>query len=826
MAYQIRFENKPDATGPARQIVVTDTLDPNLDLDTFQLSEITFANQAITVPPGLDHYEMTVPIAANGTNIPVDVQTALDRGTRQLTLTLRAIDPSTGWIPEDPTVGLLYPDDATGRGQGSISYSAAPLAGVPSATAINNRASIVFDYNDPIATPLAHNTLDAGPPTSHVLPLPTTQTGGTFTVQWAGQDEAGGSGIASYDVYVSVDGGPYILLIGDTTDTSTTVVGQPGHTYAFYSVATDNVGHVEPMPSPPQSTTLTGSAPTSSVGHLPTFTPTTNFAVSWSGTPGTGASNIASYDIFVSIDDGSFTPFVTGTTQTSANFTGTFGHSYGFISVATDNLGNRQVGPVSAQAITRLVAPPTSSVSPLPAVTPTPSFTVNWSGTPGAGAASIASYDVYVSTDGGAFTRFVVGSTQTAATFTGAFGHTYSFYSIATDDVGNVEAAPSVPDATTTVPSANRPPVLDDIADQSVNEGDGLQFTASATDPDAGDVLTFSLDPGAPAGARIDPATGAFTWTPPNGPATVSITVRVSDNGTPNLSDTRTFTVSVRNVPPRVTAPVGGTIIQGSSFTAAGFFADPGADTWTATVNYGDGTGDQPLALNADKTFTLSHSYAAAGTFTVTTTVTDKDGGRGSGTTVVTVQPPLAIVSITVNDGSAQRSNIEQLSIRFNEDADLQRLIDDGTIGSAVQLFGVGQVVISSSRFRYDASTFTLVIDLTTDGFGGSQATLLADGRYELRLNAGLISAKGLTTNHLVDDDGTDDGVRRNSFHRLRGDFNGDAQVDLADRDLFYAHYGSRKGQAAYDYAFDLDGDGVIGLADYMLWTKLLGRTV
>jgi hypothetical protein len=356
VAYEVRFENKPDATGPARQIVVTDTLDPNLDLDTFQLSEITFANQAITVPPGLDHYETTVPMNANGTNILVDVQAALDRDTRTLTLTLRAIDQTTGWIPEDPTIGLLYPDDVTGRGQGSISYSAAPLAGLPSGTVINNRASIVFDYNDAIATPLAHNTLDAAAPTSHVLPLPAVQTDTTFTVQWAGQDEAGGSGIAGYDVYVSVDGGPYALLVGDTTDNSTTVVGQPGHTYAFYSVATDNVGHVEANPADAQTTTLPGNAPTSSVDPLPAVTTTTDFLITWSGSPGTGASRIASYDVFVSTDDGPFLPFLLGTTQTSATFSGAFGHRYGFASIATDDLGNRQPDPAGAQASTQVLA--------------------------------------------------------------------------------------------------------------------------------------------------------------------------------------------------------------------------------------------------------------------------------------------------------------------------------------------------------------------------------------------------------------------------------------------------------------------------------------
>ncbi len=53
LAYQALFENEADATAPAREVVVTDTLDANLDLDTFELTEITFANndQAIEIRP-------------------------------------------------------------------------------------------------------------------------------------------------------------------------------------------------------------------------------------------------------------------------------------------------------------------------------------------------------------------------------------------------------------------------------------------------------------------------------------------------------------------------------------------------------------------------------------------------------------------------------------------------------------------------------------------------------------------------------------------------------------------------------------------------------
>src|SRR6185503_3157136 len=94
---------------------------------------------------------------------------------------------------------------------------------------------------------------------------------------------------------------------------------------------------------------------------------------------------------------------------------------------------------------------------------------------------------------------------------------------------------------------SNAPPVLAAIPNKTVAEGVLLTFTASATDSDVPvQPLRFTLDPGAPPGASIDPGTGVFSWTPAEtqGPATNSITVRVTED--PNgLTDARTFTVVV-----------------------------------------------------------------------------------------------------------------------------------------------------------------------------------------------------------------------------------------------------------------------------------------
>ena len=88
-------------------------------------------------------------------------------------------------------------------------------------------------------------------------------------------------------------------------------------------------------------------------------------------------------------------------------------------------------------------------------------------------------------------------------------------------------------------------------------------------------------------------------------------------------------------VPPPSKVPVG-------TFTTSGSFVDPGTDTWTATVSYGDKTKTAKLALAPDHTFKLSHRYARKGTYTLTVKVTDSDGAMGTQTIRVVVGPKKA----------------------------------------------------------------------------------------------------------------------------------------------------------------------------------------
>ncbi len=96
--------------------------------------------------------------------------------------------------------------------------------------------------------------------------------------------------------------------------------------------------------------------------------------------------------------------------------------------------------------------------------------------------------------------------------------------------------------------STNAPPVITFPGDKTVVLGQTLSFQVAATDPQSPpQLLTFALEPGAPAGAIIDSNSGVFTWTPAaaQAPSLNLLKVRVTDNGTPSLSATTTFTVTL-----------------------------------------------------------------------------------------------------------------------------------------------------------------------------------------------------------------------------------------------------------------------------------------
>jgi hypothetical protein len=116
---------------------------------------------------------------------------------------------------------------------------------------------------------------------------------------------------------------------------------------------------------------------------------------------------------------------------------------------------------------------------------------------------------------------------------------------------------------------SNTAPVLAAIGNQTVNFGQTVAFTASATDTNVPTpTLTFSLLTGA-SNATVNASSGAFSWTPPAGFGGTSnlFTISVADNGSPSMSATQSFYVTVNKQTPVLTAPVASVITYGQTLT-------------------------------------------------------------------------------------------------------------------------------------------------------------------------------------------------------------------------------------------------------------------
>src|SRR5436309_1460357 len=124
--------------------------------------------------------------------------------------------------------------------------------------------------------------------------------------------------------------------------------------------------------------------------------------------------------------------------------------------------------------------------------------------------------------------------------------------------------------------------------------------TASDSDLPA-NVLTFSLV-SAPAGVNLDPSSGVLTWTPTEaqGPSTNLITVKVTDNGVPQSSDTKSFTVVVSeaNSAPVLTVATDRTIPELSTLTITNTASDADLPANTLTFSLVSA----PTGVNLDPT--------------------------------------------------------------------------------------------------------------------------------------------------------------------------------------------------------------------------------
>jgi hypothetical protein len=213
--------------------------------------------------------------------------------------------------------------------------------------------------------------------------------------------------------------------------------------------------------------------------------------------------------------------------------------------------------------------------------------------------------------------------------------------------------------------TGNQAPILEVIGNKSVDEGSLLTFTARATD-ELGQTLRYSLGAGVPNGASINAVSGIFSWTPTElqGPGVYSVTVIVTDDGVPQMSDSETIQIIVREVNSApVIVPIGTQYLiigQQLNLEVIGTDSDVPVQTLRYSLEVGAPTGMTIDGASGQLSWTATAS--TVGTNTVSVKVSD-DGspvmiGTRSFQIVVGAKPRLEVTRIN--------SNGEKIKISFD----------------------------------------------------------------------------------------------------------------------------------------------------------------
>ncbi|HEX5048020.1 MAG TPA: putative Ig domain-containing protein [Gammaproteobacteria bacterium] len=149
--------------------------------------------------------------------------------------------------------------------------------------------------------------------------------------------------------------------------------------------------------------------------------------------------------------------------------------------------------------------------------------------------------------------------------------------------VSDGELSASLPAFSITVMATNAPPVISGTAPTSVAAGAAYSFAPTASDPDPGTTLAFSINT-TPAWGTFDPATGRLQGTPAtaNTGTTSNIVISVTDG---QLSAALApFSITVTNAPPAISGAPPAAVVAGVAYAFTPTATDPNAGT---TLTYG-----------------------------------------------------------------------------------------------------------------------------------------------------------------------------------------------------------------------------------------------
>lgn len=242
VTYMIEFENDSAfATAPAHTILLSDTLDTNVfDVNTITPLKLQIGDKSYdfkTDFKGVATVDMRPDINA----IAQVLMNVDNNGV--LTWILESLDPMTVEPTTEIENGILPINDRNGKGMGFVTFSVNLNKNLEDGTEVANMANIVFDTNEPIATPYWINETDYVDPISVIDTLECLNDS-VINLKFQGFDER--SGIWKYDLYYKpgIESDWFILAEG-ITESSYQLRVYDDISYGFCVVATDKAGNRE-----------------------------------------------------------------------------------------------------------------------------------------------------------------------------------------------------------------------------------------------------------------------------------------------------------------------------------------------------------------------------------------------------------------------------------------------------------------------------------------------------------------------------------------------------------------------------------------------------
>ena len=244
IGYDIEFENDPEiANSAAHRIVIENQLDPTkFDLKTFTPKDITLSGKKVELN-GSKSFVQTLDLRPEIDAI-AELQCAYNVQTGLIRWTFTSLDPMSMEPTDDIMQGVLPVNYDGTSGIGNVTYTVDLLKTFPDGTEISNKASIIFDNNDAIETPVWTNTIDAVCPEGRVTEA-VLANDSTATIRCEGSDAR--SGVWKYEVYVQYGSGELWEKVGDCPADSAEVSFRvyDSMDYGFCALAVDSAGNVE-----------------------------------------------------------------------------------------------------------------------------------------------------------------------------------------------------------------------------------------------------------------------------------------------------------------------------------------------------------------------------------------------------------------------------------------------------------------------------------------------------------------------------------------------------------------------------------------------------